>query len=367
MKTTSAYDPLPVDQDPVGKLLADELEARDWSQGDFAMILGRPMQFVSEIINGKKEITRESAAQIAAALGTSTELWLNLQDQFLLAEQAKDAGTQTRLSEVRTRALISRHAPVDLLRRRGILTAINLHDLEKQVMELYELTSLEDEPAFLVAARRANKNEGLSVLQTTWFACVRRQARRQPPLESYSSTKLRSLARSLSQTLHTSEDFKALPDRFQEAGVRLVFVGAFPSAKIDGGAMYVDGYPVIGLSGRGKRLDKVLFTLLHEIGHVLKGHVDELHYVVEEIGDPHDGDGVQELEADDVAGELLFRSAFPQIPGRIGGPWVDQVADQLGVARIIVVGHLQYKGRLDWRTTLSKNAPAVGDALESWA
>jgi HTH-type transcriptional regulator/antitoxin HigA len=366
VKTTSTYDPLPIDQDPVGKLLADELEARDWSQGDFAVILGRPTQFVSEIINGKKEITRESAAQIAAALDTSAELWLNLQDQFLLAEQAKDAGTQTRLREVRTRALISKHAPVELLRKRGTLTATNLDDLAKQVMELYELTSLEDEPAFLVAARRANKNEDLSVLQTTWFACVRRQSRRQPPVEPYSAKKLRSLARSLSQTLHTSEDFQGLPDRFREAGVRLVFVDAFPSAKIDGGAMYVDGYPVIGLSGRGKRLDKVLFTLLHEIGHILKGHVDEQHYIVEEIVDTHDGHGVQESEADDVAGELLFRSAFPQVPARIGGSWVDQVANQLGVARIVVIGHLQYKNRLDWRTTLAKNAPVVGDALETW-
>jgi hypothetical protein len=76
-----------------------------------------------------------------------------------------------------------------------------------------------------------------------------------------------------------------LPDRLAEAGVRLVFVDAFPSAKIDGGTMYVDGYPVIGLSGRGKRLDKVLFTLLHEIAHILRGHVDADHYIVEEIDD----------------------------------------------------------------------------------
>jgi HTH-type transcriptional regulator/antitoxin HigA len=149
--------------------------------------------------------------------------------------------------------------------------------------------------------------------------------------------------------------------------VRLVFVDAFPSAKIDGGSMYVDGYPVIGLSGRGKRLDKVLFTLLHEIGHILKRHVDEHHYIVEEIVETHDEQGVQESEADNLASDLLFQSAFPQVPARIGGPWVDQVANQLDVAPIVVVGHLQHKRRLDWRTTLAKNAPVVGDALETWA
>ena len=45
------------------------------------------------------------------------------------------------------------------------------------------------------------------------------------------------LARALSKTRHTSEDFEGLPDRCREAGVALVFVDAFPSAKIDGGAM----------------------------------------------------------------------------------------------------------------------------------
>src|SRR5207248_2735279 len=69
-------------------------------------------------------------------------------------------------------------------------------------------------------------------------------------------------------------DFADLPELFAEVGVRLVYVEMLPSGKIDGCAMFVDGYPVIGLSGRGKRLDKVLLTLLHEIAHILLAHID---------------------------------------------------------------------------------------------
>lgn len=69
---------------PVGEILADELDARGWTQTDFAEVLGLPAQFVSEIISGEKEITHESAAQIGDALGTSAELWLNLQNSYLL-------------------------------------------------------------------------------------------------------------------------------------------------------------------------------------------------------------------------------------------------------------------------------------------
>ncbi|MDQ1292596.1 MAG: HTH-type transcriptional regulator / antitoxin HigA [Actinomycetota bacterium] len=72
--------PITAEVFPAGEHLADELDARGWSQADFAEVLGRPVQFVSEVVSGKKEITRESAAQIAAALGTSVEFWLNLQD-----------------------------------------------------------------------------------------------------------------------------------------------------------------------------------------------------------------------------------------------------------------------------------------------
>lgn len=70
---------VPAEVFPAGEFLADELEARGWTQAEFAAILDRPAQFVSEIISGKKEITRESATQIGAALGTSAEMWLSLE------------------------------------------------------------------------------------------------------------------------------------------------------------------------------------------------------------------------------------------------------------------------------------------------
>ncbi|MGO2613162.1 MULTISPECIES: HigA family addiction module antitoxin [Corynebacterium] len=80
------------------------MDARGWTQAAFAEILGRPAQFVSEIISGKKEITRESAEQISAALGTSAEFWLNLQDSYLLWKQAQDSHTRESLDAVATRA-----------------------------------------------------------------------------------------------------------------------------------------------------------------------------------------------------------------------------------------------------------------------
>ena len=71
---------------PPGEYLRDELEERGWSEKEFAEIVGRPVQAVSEILNGRKQIVPETALAFAEALGTSAELWVNLQAAFNLHE-----------------------------------------------------------------------------------------------------------------------------------------------------------------------------------------------------------------------------------------------------------------------------------------
>lgn len=71
-----------------GEYIREELEARGWTQGDLATILNRPLQAINEIINGKKRITAETAKAIAAAFGTSPEVWLNLENTYQLAKAA---------------------------------------------------------------------------------------------------------------------------------------------------------------------------------------------------------------------------------------------------------------------------------------
>lgn len=364
--SNTAHDPLPIDQTSVGGLVGEELEARGWSQADFATVIDRPTQFVSEIVTGKKEITRESAAQIGAALSQSPEYWLKLQDQYLLAQQAKNATTQAKLADVRRRARLNDKGPIPLLQKRKVLTGSTLDELEAEVMNLFELESMDDQPGFAAAAKRANHGEDISILQRTWVACVRREANKIPPVAGYSPDRLAELASSLPRSVKTPEDFSKLPERFSDVGVRLVYVEALPGAKIDGCAMFVDGYPVIGLSGRGKRLDKVLFTLLHEIAHIHHGHVDAERLIVEDLDERKTYESAQEQEANEDGVAWIFPTGYPIIPPQINASWVDQKATELGVARIVLIGQMQKRGRLDWRTTLARNAPSVSDVLPHW-
>ncbi|WP_026421419.1 HigA family addiction module antitoxin [Actinokineospora inagensis] len=347
---------------PAGEHLADELAARGWTQVEFADILGRPTQFVSEIVQGKKEITRESAAQIGAALGTSAEFWLNLQDSYFLRQQRQDPSVQAGLDEVRTRAKLNELAPMAVLRKRGIITATSTGDQAEQLMRLLGIESLDDPPEWQLAARRANNGEPLTPTQNGWFACVRRAAP-EAPAQAYSRRGLEALAKQVSRLVREPTGFEDLPERFGAVGVRLVYVAAFPSSKISGASYADKAGPVIALSGRGQRLDKVLFTLLHEIAHVVRGDVATNGTPLIDEDDHTLGD---EDRADELASGWVFERPLPKPPARVGAPWVTAVAREHGVHPIVVIGRLQREGALPWRSTLVRNAPNATAHLEAW-
>lgn len=349
---------------PAGEILGDELEARGWTQGEFAQILGRPTQFVSEIIAGKKEITRESAAQIGAALGTTPEMWLNLQDQYYLWRQSRDASSQRQLDDVRLRARLNDFGPIAVMRERGLLKGNTPQQLEREVCALYKIETLDDSPAIRVAARRAAANEDVSATQLAWAACVRRAAE---SLEAkpFDADGLRDLAERMTQEVATPEKFLEIPAALASVGVRLVYIEAFPGSKMDGCSLLLeDGSVAIGLSGRGKRFDKVLFTLLHEIAHVLLGHLNKTALVIDDQG----SSATLGLEgpADDQAQSWVLPGDLPHLPERITQGWIDEVAQAQGIHPIVLVGRLQKVGRIPWKSTLVKDAPSVTKHLERW-
>jgi len=66
-----------------GEYLRDELKERAWPDDRFAEILDLPIEETSEILDGKREVTEEIAGALSKALGTTPELWLNLQREYL--------------------------------------------------------------------------------------------------------------------------------------------------------------------------------------------------------------------------------------------------------------------------------------------
>jgi len=90
-----------------GEHLAEQLEALEMSAAELARNLQVPTNHITEILNGRRAITGDTALRLGHFFGTSPEFWLNLQKIYELRlaeskfwEEIKDMPT---LSKTRTK------------------------------------------------------------------------------------------------------------------------------------------------------------------------------------------------------------------------------------------------------------------------
>src|SRR6202040_714587 len=75
-----------------GEHLSEELRALGMSAAELARKLGVPTNRITQIMNGQRAITGDTALRLAHFFGTSPEFWLNLQNLYELRLAQQQAG-----------------------------------------------------------------------------------------------------------------------------------------------------------------------------------------------------------------------------------------------------------------------------------
>ena len=75
-----------------GEHLAEELTELSMSASALARQIQVPTNRITEILNGQRSITGDTALRLAHFFGTSAEFWLNLQKLYELRQAEKKAG-----------------------------------------------------------------------------------------------------------------------------------------------------------------------------------------------------------------------------------------------------------------------------------
>lgn len=84
-----------------GEVIKDEIEVRGISQKKLSEILGVPYTMLNEILNGKRNITPETALLFEAALDINAELLINMQSSFSLQTARKNKILANRFDAIR--------------------------------------------------------------------------------------------------------------------------------------------------------------------------------------------------------------------------------------------------------------------------
>lgn len=99
---------MPITATHPGEHLAEELSALEMSAAELARQLDVPTNRITEIVNGRRGITGDTALRLAHFLGTTAEFWLHLQTlyeirraQQLSGKSIKNLPTLKRLEQLR--------------------------------------------------------------------------------------------------------------------------------------------------------------------------------------------------------------------------------------------------------------------------
>lgn len=339
---------------PPGEFLREELEARGWTQSDFAEILARPIQLVNEIILGKRAITPETAQGFADALGTSPQVWLNLECAYQLSRLKLEDNSVAR------RARLYEKAPVkEMIRRRWIEQSNNVDVIEQRVMEFYGISSIEQKPQFWsVAARASSPVRETSSAFWAWLFRARYLARAVQVAKFTDARFEQGIAR-LKALLPNPEEIRHVPRILSESGVRFLVLESLSHTHIDGACFWLNpSSPVVVLSLRYDRIDGFWFTLFHELGHVLHRHGLTEH---ESVDTNLVGKGAQAFDEKPAFEQLVDRFAVEQlVPKRTLDYFIARVKPLYSKTKIndfgrhngvhpgIVVGQLQFRKEIPY-------------------
>jgi antitoxin HigA-1 len=77
-----------------GEILADELQELGMSAAEMARTLHVPTNRITQILNGQRAITADTALRLGQWFGTGPELWLNLQKAYELRLAQQQVGQE---------------------------------------------------------------------------------------------------------------------------------------------------------------------------------------------------------------------------------------------------------------------------------
>jgi antitoxin HigA-1 len=75
-----------------GRFLKRELASRGLSANRLALDLGVPSGRITDILNGRRAITADTAVRLGRYFGNNPQFWLDLQSQYDIAVIERDKG-----------------------------------------------------------------------------------------------------------------------------------------------------------------------------------------------------------------------------------------------------------------------------------
>lgn len=326
---------------PPGATIKEQLIDRGLSQKEFALRMGMSEKHISKLINGDVQLTPEVAVRLEMVLGVPAKFWNKLEatyrEKLIKANAENEMDSDKELVKKLPYREMSKNGWVPETRE-ATEKVIYL----RKYFEVVNLEIIKDMKLSKIACRRLDETEKGNLALLAWAQKAKLEAR---AIET-SLIDLKTLKEKLpeirSMTAMNPADFcPKLIEMLSGCGIALVFLPHIGGSFLHG-ATFCDGNKiVVGLTVRGKDADKFWFSLFHELGHILLGHINQSDGTTDE----------DEEAADNFAKETLIPTvefnAFTSL-NDFSKTSICSFAQKQNILCGIVVGRLQKEGFINY-------------------
>ncbi len=326
---------------PPGATIKEQLSDRGLSQKEFAVRMGMSEKHISKLINGEVQLTAEAAFRLEMVLGVPAKFWNALEAAY--REKIIQANAENQMD---ADLELAKKMPYREMVKNGWI-AESENPVERvfylrKYFEVINLDIIQDMQLSKIACRRVSGTEKRNLALLAWAQKAKIEAR---SMET-SNMDFKKLQKKLPEIRNmTTKDPAAfteqLVDTLAECGIALVFLPQIGGSFLHG-ATFCDGDKiVVGLTIHGKDADQFWFSLFHELGHVLLGHVYQLNGTTDE----------DEKAADHFAQEVLIPAKeFKMFTDKndFSKESICRFAEENQILCGIVVGSLQKEGYIPY-------------------
>ena len=288
-----------------GEFLEETLEAIGMTQAELANRLGRPLQAINEMIQGKKSITSTTALELEDVLGVPSHIWMGLESEYQIV-----LAKQEELKQMEEESKFLKNFPYGNLVKLGFVNAtskaIEKVDELKRFFGVAKLAQIPQVKIYQPAFRVANHDNISHEAIATWIQAVRIKAK-EIKTEVFDKKNLKeNLPRIKAlMNLEINDAIKEIQEILNSCGIALVMLPHFKNTKVHGATFWLDNEKkaVIAMTLRGSFSDVFWFSFFHEIGHILL-HPKREVFLEDDCVDLKLKK--QETEADKFASEILL-------------------------------------------------------------
>lgn len=281
---------------PPGATIKEQLEDRGMTQKEFATRLDMSEKHISKLINGDVNLTPEMAVRLEMVLGIPAKYWNNL--EAIYREKIIKAQQENEMEEDKE---ILKHFPyAELVKLNWIDDSKKIEERVinlRKYFEVVNLSLINNNKLNRITCRRLNETEKADYALLAWAQRAKLESRNSIVKRINISLLESKLNDIRAMTLQSPDIFcNNLIALLAECGISLVFLPHLKGSFLHGATFYDQNKIVIGLTVRGKDADRFWFSLFHELGHIIMGHINQ----------PNGTSEQDEIDADKFASDKLI-------------------------------------------------------------